>query len=121
MAHNCRCEEANPKTKCRCSCGGRLHGIAHAKYNDDAPWRAINPSLGGEVKRTLEIFDNVPFKCTCGHTFTLTKFSFLGYEHEGGLADDKGNKWWVFFECGYCNYQWSWHKLANRVTQQKQL
>jgi len=27
MAHNSRCANANPDSKCRCSCGGKLHGI----------------------------------------------------------------------------------------------
>ena len=26
--HNSRCEHANPNSICKCSCGGKLHGIA---------------------------------------------------------------------------------------------
>jgi len=31
MVHNIRCERADPKSKCRCSCGGKYHGIAYGK------------------------------------------------------------------------------------------
>lgn len=27
MKHNIRCERADPTSKCRCRCKGRLHGI----------------------------------------------------------------------------------------------
>lgn len=29
MSHNIRCEYANPKSKCTCKCGGKLHGIRY--------------------------------------------------------------------------------------------
>ena len=116
MAHNIRCENANPDSKCRCSCGGRFHGIANRSDDEGRFIRSINASLGGEIARTLDIFRGVRFKCTCGQEQEI--WDWKGYPHANGLEDDNGERWWIFIECTKCNYQWSWHKLANRVKQQ---
>jgi len=34
MVHNKRCERANPNSKCRCSCGGKYHGISYGKLEN---------------------------------------------------------------------------------------
>ena len=33
--HNSRCENANPKGKCKCRCGGSLHGINNEQNTQD--------------------------------------------------------------------------------------
>jgi len=38
MTHNKRCELANPKSKCRCSCGGKYHGIRYKKQTSIDKW-----------------------------------------------------------------------------------
>lgn len=123
MAHNNRCETANPQGICRCSCGGAYHGIAHKHdqyFGEEQRFiRSINKALGGEVGRTIKILSGVPFTCTCGRKQILG--GFLGYPHAGGLPDKDGNRWWVFYECEKCRYQWAWHKIVNRVMRQEQL
>lgn len=38
MTHNSRCAHANPASKCRCSCNGKLHGINYEVVKkDDTP------------------------------------------------------------------------------------
>lgn len=117
--HNSRCEYANPKSKCRCRCGGSKHGIARHSDTESRFIRSVNASLGGEAGRTIEILTNVPFQCTCGKRQFLG--GFLGYPHTNGLDDKDGNRWWIFYECEKCQYQWNWAKLSCRVLQQKQL
>lgn len=87
MAHNSRCENANPKGVCRCSCGGAYHGIAHDQYfgKEQHFIRGINEALGGEVARTIKILSGVPFTCTCGKKQILG--GFLGYPHASGLPE----------------------------------
>jgi hypothetical protein len=124
MKHNSRCENARPKSKCRCRCGGRFHAINHEQSTTEVEGhaiRAVNENLGGEVARTIQILTDVPFTCTCGKKQVLG--DFLGYPHASGLDDKDGNRWWVFYEClnPKCLYQWSWHKLVARLQQQTKL
>ena len=37
MKHSIRCEKANPNSKCRCSCGGKLHGIRYKEKETEKP------------------------------------------------------------------------------------
>lgn len=122
MTHNSRCELAKPLGKCRCSCGGKYHGIANERNDGfNGPTRTVNENLGGEVGRTIKILTGVPFTCTCGKHQILG--GFFGYPHTGGLDDKDGNRWWLYYECENrkCRYEWSWWKLCNRLTSQKRL
>jgi len=111
--HPVRCEAANPKGYCACSCGGALHGILHDDKDSNLYIRSINEKLGGEVAKTILRFKGKLFKCTCGKKVTM--WNFLGYPHDGGLVDGHGKKWWVFIECTKCKYQWSWSKIPVRL------
>lgn len=109
MKHSSRCEQANPKSKCQCRCGGRFHGIAHGKDDYNMLIRTINENMGGEIENEMKLLKGKKFKCTCGKQTIIN--SFLGYPHEGGIEADDKEKWWVFFKCPHCNYQWSIDKL----------
>jgi hypothetical protein len=113
MAHNSRCANAKPKGRCRCSCGGKYHGISHdtETYRD----HSVNENLGGEIGKIIEELKDKKIRCSCGRNFIIG--SWFAYDHDGGVADKDGNKHWLYHECPYCNYQWSWWKLQRRVAE----
>ena len=113
MKHNTRCENANPKSVCRCRCGGKLHGIAHKEDSDTSWIRTVNKKLGGEIEDIIEQIEGKRFLCTCNTKYIINHF--LGYDHNGGYKDKDGNRWWVFVECPKCKYQWSIDKLLARI------
>lgn len=109
--HPIRCENANPKSKCVCRCGGRLHGIAHEHTEDIPGLRSVNEHIGGEIGEVIKEYNNRPFVCSCGKTFLL---SFYAYPHDRGLEDSEKKKWWLFSECTNCHRQWNWDKIQVR-------
>jgi hypothetical protein len=124
IKHNQRCEDANPKGKCKCHCGGALHGI-NGKHDGGVDYeRTITERMGGEIEQTINAMKGKAFTCSCKRKITVG--AWLGYPHDGGLADKDGKKWWIYVNCPKCNYDWSWHKVANeiereRITQEKKL
>jgi len=109
--HPIRCENANPKSKCKCRCGGRLHGIEHQDIIDIPGMRSVNKHIGGEIGKFIEEYQDRPFLCSCGKTFLL---SFYAYPHDGGLKDAEKKTWWLFVECPKCTHQWNWQKIKSR-------
>ena len=75
--------------------------------------KKITKDFGGDVSDILNLLDFREFVCSCGRKQTLN--SFLGYEHSDGLMDKDNNKWWVYYECVKCGYQWSVWKLLKRL------
>jgi hypothetical protein len=78
----------------------------------------IYPEMGGEIKELLDKIKDKEFSCTCSLWRGKKKQvldSFLGYPHDGGLADKDGNKWWVYYRCKVCGYDWSFWKITNRL------
>lgn len=73
----------------------------------------ISTTDGGEIEEILNRLTGEAFKCTCGKTNELDRF--IAYPHDGGIADKDGNKWWVYWHCPDCHYEWSWHKLIRRL------
>lgn len=112
MKHNIACENAKPKSKCKCRCGGLWHGTSNMqdKRIDE---RTINENLGGEVAEVIKKLVGKSFVCSCEKEIFAN--GWLGYQHEGGLADKDGKKWWIYIECPYCEYCWSWHKVEVEV------
>lgn len=119
--HSERCENAKPKSRCRCRCGGSKHGTHSAQYgigfgpNVD---RSVNINMGGDLGKAIESMTGKSFECSCRRTIPLGS-NFLAYPHEGGLADAEGNKWWLYVSCPWCDYDWSWWKIENRLQQEK--
>jgi hypothetical protein len=72
----------------------------------------ITADMGGEVGELINKLDGQEFCCKmCEHHTQL--INFLGYEHGGGIADAAGEKYWVYFECPKCRYQWSWQNILH--------
>ncbi|MCK5018125.1 MAG: hypothetical protein KAS32_13795 [Candidatus Peribacteraceae bacterium] len=119
MTHSSRCENAKPESRCRCSCGGRFHGISNqqrlaAMGNNE---RIMSTEFGGEVEEVLNKLTGESFRCTCSKTHTLN--AFIGYPHDGGIAGKDDKRWWVYWHCPSCHYEWSWHKLLRRLKEQQ--
>ena len=111
--HNSRCEDANPKGKCQCGCGGALHGLNNMTNNGITDERTVTERMGGEIEQTITSMKGKKFTCSCKQKITVN--GWLGYPHDGGLTDKEGKKWWIYVECPKCEYDWSWHKVANEI------
>ena len=88
---------------CRCSCGGRYHGLGTklARLDEYAGYEAVMDEV------ILKIFEDA--KClTCGES--LRGAPVFGYEHPGGVNVD-GRRLWVFAVCVKCGYQNSLNKI----------
>lgn len=114
------CMHAKPDSPCKCHCGGRNH--AQSTKENMGPYdRTVNESLGGEIAEFIKSVKGQRFVCRDssikGHSFILSHF--IAYPHDGGLADSKGEKWWVYAVCPYCNYQWSFAKIKPHLERQK--
>ena len=113
MTHNSRCANANPRSRCECSCGGKNHGINHKDFLHENTDRGVNENLGGDIGKIIKTLTGLPFKCSCRKIQTLG--NFFAYPHDSGLEDADGEKWWLFYRCTKCHYEWSWHKIMNRL------
>lgn len=83
--------------------------------SEDFRDKVIDTSFGGEITEVLGQFEGKILECLkCGKHRKLTKF--MGYRHDGGLSDENGNKWWVFYHCG-CGYDTSWRKWQNHLVE----
>ena len=95
-----RCKNAKPKSPCHCRCGGKYHGINNITNEYPSEYfRTLNECLGGEIGEIINKLSNEEFKCWCGKKFKVNHF--IGYEHDGGLLDAEGTKWWVFVVCPF--------------------
>lgn len=112
MTHTSRCTNAKPESPCKCSCGGKLHAGAQ-KEKENSFDRILTEDMGGELGDTISSLKGKKFQCTCTEKHKLD--SFEGYPHDGGLEDKEGDKWWMYYTCNKCNYQWSHWKLVRRV------
>ena len=73
--------------------------------------------MGGEIGQTILSMKGKKLTCSCKQKITVG--AWLGYPHEGGLADKDGKKWWVYVECPKCEYDWSWHKVQVEVEREE--
>ena len=83
--------------------------------------RTVDESLGGEIGDMIKSLFRKQFQCTCHNKKMIRLETFVAYPHDGGLADKDGNKWWLYVTCPHCGYEWSWHKLQNRLERQKEM
>ena len=70
-----------------------------------------------EFEEVIEELTGKEFPCDCGKTHTLKRWKW--YDHDGGLKDDNGNIWWLYWTCPSCGYQWAWHKIVHRLDRLK--
>lgn len=114
--HDARCRNARlPICVCRC------HGLFHGKtvvLNDAMGERLLTEAMGGEVATMLRNYRGlvIPQDAFCPHAIGLDLF--LGYPHDGGLADANGERWWAYARCPVCSYEVSWWKI-DRVLQRQ--
>jgi len=89
---------------CKCSCGGRYHGLgAKLARLDEFAYEAVVDEC------VLEVFKNV--NClACGHS--LLDAPVYGYEHADGI-NVNARKLWVFAVCSRCGYQNSLAKIVS--------
>jgi len=74
----------------------------------------VNKNSGGKLGVMLEFLDNKLFKCSCGQVQEIPdnwRSTQTHYDH-AGLPDKEGIRWWAFFECLRCGYQWSLDKTC---------
>ena len=66
---------------------------------------------GGEIAEFIRKYQNKTIRCfgVCKKDRVMDRF--IGYEHDGGLADKNGVKFWVCFECPKCKYGHSFAKI----------
>lgn len=113
--HDARCENANPKSQCRCRC----HGMYHAKKIEDEQNKMeyittnIDISMGGEIEKEFGDLMGKQYECPCGEINTIE--SLEGYVHPGGLKDKDNYAWWIYQACQKCGHQMSWWKFKGRV------
>ena len=107
MTHNRRCEVSKSKReKCRCSCHGDYHGILNPA--DEVRWNeffyhVLTEQDGGEVAEFIRENKGKEYYCMGNHTGGVNAIHradvFYGYEHDAGLADRNGKRWWVYVLC----------------------
>ena len=117
MAHGIRCGTAKSSKKfCKCSCGGRLHGVQSGLYefDDNESKIEIFEDYGGEVKKFIKSVKAKEFFCMCGKKIIAD--NFLAYPSDKGLMDDEGEIWWVYVHCEHCSYDIAYWKVRNRIT-----
>jgi hypothetical protein len=117
--HNMKCENANPKGKCACGCGGSMHGLNRMENHGITDERTITERMGGEIEQEIKKLMGKHFYCGGNCKQKITIGAWLGYPHEGGLADKNGKRWWVYIECPKCEYDWSIGKLPTAIERAK--
>ena len=124
--HSPDCENAHTH-RCRCWCQGEFHGIrtgVFAKVNG----KEIEPTIadekimsvqdGGDVANQLLEINGLKFKCVGMCNKPLPTDTIWGYPHDGGFADGKGVKWWLYVKCPRCYYATSLWKIKKHLIQE---
>lgn len=73
--------------------------------------KLMTESMGGVVGAFVKEYTGTTIRCfgVCHKDRLMNEFT--GYEHDGGIADNDGNKWWVYYECPICHYGHSFAKM----------
>ena len=71
----------------------------------------ITKEAGGEVGEFIEENAGKEILCfgVCNKKQVMDKFK--AYDHDGGMRDKDGKRWWVYFECPKCKYGHAAHKM----------
>ena len=73
----------------------------------------IHELLGSEVEEFCQQVNTKDMTCTCGEVGRMNMLR--GYPHDGGLIDSEGRRWWVYYHCPKCHYEWSHTKILRRI------
>lgn len=73
--------------------------------------KIMTVEMGGAVGEFVKQWKGTTIRCfgTCRKDRVMDQF--VGYLHDGGLADETGERWWVYFECHVCKYGHSFAKM----------
>ena len=73
--------------------------------------RIMSEEMDGEVAEFVDEWKGKLIRCfgVCKKDRVMDKF--VGYEHDAGLSDAIGKKWWVYYECPKCKYGHSFAKM----------
>jgi len=80
--------------------------------------------MGGEVADFISQYKDKEIPCggTCYKDDSSDQLKkrrtmtvFVGYEHEGGLKDASGQRWWVYFECPECGFEHSFNRIYSEA------
>jgi len=73
--------------------------------------KTMSLEMGGEIEQFIKKWEGTLIRCfgTCNEDRIMGDFK--GYEHDGGLSDASGKKWWVYYECQQCRYGHSFAKM----------
>ncbi|MFH1320518.1 MAG: hypothetical protein ABII90_07690, partial [Bacteroidota bacterium] len=109
MACNERCRNASKDKKCKCTC----NGIDHGKYSDNkSPGEVeLDIGMGGEVAKFVQEWGGQTIQCLGICRKFVKMNTFMGYPHDAGMSDAKGDTWWVYFKCPNCSYGHSGSKM----------
>ena len=69
-----------------------------------------------EFEDTITMLYDKPFVCTCGREFFLGRHG--KYEHSGGLLAENNIRYWLYWVCPKCKYEWSWRKILQKLKKQ---
>lgn len=62
----------------------------------------LDEAMGGEVAALIREWVGVEVQCygICHSVYKVEEL--LGYDHEGGVADASGKRWWAYSRCPNC-------------------
>ena len=66
--------------------------------------KILTEKVGGELGETIAKLKDNSFRCCCEDQVLD---EFRGYDHIGGLSDQEGTKYWAYWQCPKCHYNWS--------------
>lgn len=66
------------------------------------------------LEEVINKLKDVKFKCSCGYRFHLSNPE--RYLHDGGLLSSDGKKYWLYYVCPKCGYQWAYWKIIKKVS-----
>ena len=78
----------------------------------------MSPSMGGEIAEVFDKVANKRFICLGPCHKDLPADGLVGYPHDGGHADEDGNKWWLYVKClnDKCGYATAvWKIIKNQI------
>lgn len=73
--------------------------------------KLMSIEMGSEIASFIKKWRGTLIRCfgVCRKDRVMNEFK--GYEHDAGLQDATGKKWWVYFECPLCKYGHSFAKM----------
>ena len=74
--------------------------------------RVLTARMGGELGDLISRLSGSSYRCIGTmpiHSETVT--TWYGYQHNGGISDSNGKRWWTYQKCKISGYQTAWWKV----------